>query len=143
MEKVVLENFDTEVNQIKQLLREEALLIREEDIKVCKSIGKYGLSLIKDRDGILTYCNAGSLATVKYGTALSPIYVGLEQALNFKVFVCETRPLLQGARLTAYELVEHGVDTTVICDNMASQVMKTARLMQFLLDVIEWLLMAM
>ena len=124
MEKVVLENFDTEVNQIKQLLREEALLIREEDIKVCKSIGKYGLSLIKDRDGILTYCNAGSLATVKYGTALSPIYVGLEQALNFKVFVCETRPLLQGARLTAYELVEHGVDTTVICDNMASQVMK-------------------
>ncbi|NLJ70614.1 MAG: S-methyl-5-thioribose-1-phosphate isomerase [Clostridiaceae bacterium] len=124
MEKVVLDNPDTDIKQIKNLLREEALLIREEDIRVCKSIGEYGLSLIKDGDGILTHCNAGSLATVKYGTALAPIYVGLEQGMNFKVYADETRPLLQGARLTAYELVEHGVDTTVICDNMASQVMK-------------------
>ncbi|MGI6580447.1 MAG: S-methyl-5-thioribose-1-phosphate isomerase [Saccharofermentanales bacterium] len=124
MEKIVLNNPDTEIEQIKKLLREEALLIREEDIKVCKSIGEYGLSLIKDGDGILTHCNAGSLATVKYGTALAPIYVGLEQGMTFKVYADETRPLLQGARLTAYELVEHGVDTTVICDNMAAQVMK-------------------
>lgn len=124
MESVVLENEDTTVETIKQKLLVEAIKIREEDIQVCRSIGEYGLSLIKDGDGILTHCNAGSLATVKYGTALAPIYVGLEQGMKFKVFADETRPLLQGARLTAYELVEHGVDTTVICDNMAAQVMK-------------------
>jgi len=124
MEEIVLDNPDTKVAEIKELLREEALLIREEDINVCKSIGEYGLSLIKDGDAILTHCNAGSLAAVKYGTALAPIYVGLEQGMKFRVFADETRPLLQGARLTAYELVEHGVDTIVICDNMASQVMK-------------------
>jgi methylthioribose-1-phosphate isomerase len=124
MENVVLENEDTTVEAIKQKLLAEAIKIREEDIQVCRSIGEYGLSLIKDGDGILTHCNAGSLATVKYGTALAPIYVGLEQGMKFKVFADETRPLLQGARLTAYELVEHGVETTVICDNMAAQVMK-------------------
>lgn len=124
MENIVLLNKNSSVAEIKQLLHAEASAIREEDIKVCRAIGEYGLSLIKDGDGILTHCNAGSLATVQYGTALAPIYVGLEQGMNFKVFADETRPLLQGARLTAYELVEHGVDTTVICDNMASQVMK-------------------
>jgi len=124
MENIVLENKDSSVEEIKQKLLREAIKIREEDIQVCRSIGEHGLSLIKDGDGILTHCNAGSLATVKYGTALAPIYVGLEQGMNFKVFTDETRPLLQGARLTAYELVEHGVETTVICDNMAAQVMK-------------------
>jgi methylthioribose-1-phosphate isomerase len=124
MEKVVLDNKDKQVAQIKSLLHDEAVEIREEDIRVCKSIGEHGLTLIKDGDGILTHCNAGQLATTKYGTALAPIHLGVERGMHFKVFTDETRPLLQGARLSAFELLSHGVDTTVICDNMASQVMK-------------------
>lgn len=124
MEKVVLDNKDKPVEQIKKLLHDEAVEIREEDIRVCRAIGEYGLTLIKDGDGILTHCNAGQLATVKYGTALAPIHLGVEKGMNFKVFTDETRPLLQGARLSAFELHSNGVDTTVICDNMASQVMK-------------------
>lgn len=124
MEQVVLDNKDKPVSRIVQLLHDEAVEIREEDIRVCKSIGEYGLSLIKDGDGILTHCNAGQLATVRYGTALAPIHLGREKGMNFKVFTDETRPLLQGMRLSAFEMVSAGVDTTVICDNMASQVMK-------------------
>ncbi|MDR2402932.1 MAG: S-methyl-5-thioribose-1-phosphate isomerase [Spirochaetaceae bacterium] len=110
--------------EITALLRVEALAIRDEDIAMCRAIGEYGLSLIKDGDGILTHCNAGHLATVRYGTALAPIHLGHERGMGFRVYTDETRPLLQGARLSAFELVSHGVDTTVICDNMASQVMK-------------------
>lgn len=124
MEKVVAENKDKTVAKIKGLLHDEAAHIREEDIWVCKSIGEFGLSLIKDGDGILTHCNAGQLATVKYGTALAPIHLGHEKGYRFKLFTDETRPLLQGARLSAFELALNGIDTTVICDNMASQVMK-------------------
>ncbi len=124
MEKVVLDNMDKSVPELKQLLHDEAVEIKEEDIWVCKSIGEYGLSLIKDGDGILTHCNAGQLATAKYGTALAPVHLGTEKGYKFKVFTDETRPLLQGARLSAFELHSHGIDTTVICDNMASQVMK-------------------
>lgn len=124
MEKVVQDNAHRSVAEIKQLLHDEAIAIREEDIWVCRMLGEYGLSLIKDGDGILTHCNAGQLATVKYGTALAPIHVGVEKGMQFKVFTDETRPLLQGARLSAFELSSHGVDTTVICDNMASIVMK-------------------
>ncbi len=124
MEKVVQDNAHRSVAEIKQLLHDEAIAIREEDIWVCRMLGEYGLSLIKDGDGILTHCNAGQLATVKYGTALAPIHVGVEKGMRFKVFTDETRPLLQGARLSAFELSSHGVDTTVICDNMASIVMK-------------------
>lgn len=124
MEKVVLDNKDKSVADIKALLHDEAVEIKEEDIWVCKSIGEFGLSLIKDGDGILTHCNAGQLATAKYGTALAPIHLGAEKGYKFKVFTDETRPLLQGARLSAFELYSHGIDTTVICDNMASQVMK-------------------
>jgi methylthioribose-1-phosphate isomerase len=91
---------------------------------MCRQIGEYGLSLIKDGCGILTHCNAGQLATSKYGTALAPIHLGRERGMNFKVFTDEPRPLLQGARLSAFELFADGVDTTVSCDNMASQVMK-------------------
>lgn len=105
-------------------LQKEALEIKKEDIRVCKAIGEYGLSLVKPGDGILTHCNAGQLATCKYGTATAPIYLGHERGYNFKVFADETRPLLQGARLTAYELHSAGVDVTLICDNMASMVMK-------------------
>ncbi len=124
MEKVVLNHKRNTPEEIISLLHDEAIAIRDEDIWVCKMLGEYGLTLINDGDGILTHCNAGQLATVKYGTALAPIHLGRERGMNFKVFTDETRPLLQGARLSAFELVSNGVDTTVICDNMASQVMK-------------------
>ncbi|MCL2772831.1 MAG: S-methyl-5-thioribose-1-phosphate isomerase [Oscillospiraceae bacterium] len=124
MEKVVLNNKSLPIARIKSLLHDEAINIKEEDIRVCRAIGEYGLILIKDGDGILTHCNAGQLATAKYGTALAPVHIGHEKGYRFKVFTDETRPLLQGARLSAFELHSHGIDTTVICDNMASQVMK-------------------
>ena len=111
------------VAEVKEILHKEALRIREEDIEVCRKIGEYGLTLVKPGDGILTHCNAGQLATVKYGTATAPIYLGQEKGYHFKVFADETRPLLQGARLTAYELHSSGVDVTVICDNMSANVM--------------------
>lgn len=106
------------------MLREEALAIHREDIEMCSRISEYGLSLVKPGDGILTHCNAGPLATSKYGTAIGPILLGKERGIDFKVFADETRPLLQGARLTSYELEKAGVDVTLICDNMASMVMK-------------------
>lgn len=91
---------------------------------MCRRIGEYGLALLHDGDGILTHCNAGQLATSRYGTALAPIHLGRERGMQFRVFADETRPLLQGARLTAFELMADGVDTTLICDNMVSQVMQ-------------------
>ena len=124
MDNVVKRNPDKSVEELKTLLLDEAIAIREEDIWVCKQIGEHGLKLLKLGDGLLTHCNAGQLATVKYGTATAPMYLGHERGYNFKVFADETRPLLQGARLTVYELYEAGLDVTVICDNMASTVMK-------------------
>jgi len=124
MEGVVLAHRDESVSNIKELLRREASAIRDEDVRACRAIGENGLSLIQDGDGILTHCNAGRLAAVRYGTALAPVYLGMERGYAFKVYADETRPLLQGARLSAFELVAAGVDTTLICDNMASQVMK-------------------
>ncbi len=108
-------------------LANECKAIRDEDIASSKAIGENGLTLLTDGCGILTHCNAGQLATVRYGTALAPIHVGREKGMNFKVYCDETRPLLQGARLSSYELVCDGVDTTVICDNMASQVMRDGK----------------
>ncbi len=124
MEKCLLENKKESIDIIKNALKNEALSIKEEDEQVCKSIGEHGLSLLKPNMGILTHCNAGTIATSKYGTALAPIYLGQERGYNFKVFADETRPLLQGARLTTWELNKAGVDVTLICDNMASMVMK-------------------
>lgn len=112
------------VKEVVELLRRQALAIKQEDIWVCKTIGEFGLSLVKPGDGILTHCNAGQLATSKYGTATAPIYLGQERGYHFRVFADETRPLLQGARLTAYELHASGVDVTLICDNMSAMVMK-------------------
>lgn len=111
------------VAEVKEILHKEALRIRQEDVEVCRKIGEYGLSLLNPGDGILTHCNAGQLATVKYGTATAPIYLGQERGYHFHVFADETRPLLQGARLTAYELSCAGVDVTLICDNMSASVM--------------------
>ncbi len=124
MERVVTSHASCMVDEIKALLRKEADAIRAEDEWVCRQIGEYGLSLVKKKDGILTHCNAGQLATSRYGTATAPIYLGMERGYDFRVFADETRPLLQGARLTAYELQSFGVDVTLICDNMASTVMK-------------------
>ena len=101
-----------------------ALNMLNDDVAICHKIGEYGADLLKNCNSVLTHCNAGRLATVKYGTALAPIYVAKENGHNIRVFADETRPLLQGARLTAFELTEADVDTTVICDNMASFVMK-------------------
>ena len=111
------------VAEVKEALRREALNIREEDIEVCRRIGENGLTLVKPGDGILTHCNAGKLATVRYGTATAPIYLGQERSYHFRVYADETRPLLQGARLTSFELAAAGVDVTLICDNMSGAVM--------------------
>lgn len=124
MEKIAVEYKGKDVKELKKLLRKEAVGIYEEDVKICRTLGEYGLTLLKDGDGILTHCNAGQLATARYGTALAPIHIGREKGMNFRVYTDETRPLLQGSRLSAYELVADEVDTTVICDNMASSVMK-------------------
>ena len=106
-------------------MRAESERIKAEDVEVCRKIGEYGLTLIKDGDGILTHCNAGQLATCKYGTATSPMYLAHEKGYKIKVYCDETRPLLQGARLTAYELHSAGIDTTLLCDNMSASLMKT------------------
>lgn len=124
MEQVCIKNRNQTVSEIKELLHREAVAIKEEDIRVCRSIGEYGLSLVKPGDGLLTHCNAGQLATSKYGTATAPMYLGQERGYHFRIFADETRPLLQGARLTSYELKEAGLDVTLICDNMSGMVMK-------------------
>lgn len=124
MDKKALSLKDRPVAEIKAALKEEALAIHREDIAQNKAISEYGLSLLKPGDGLLTHCNAGPIATSEYGTALGPILLGQEKGYGFKVFADETRPLLQGARLTAFELHRAGVGVTLICDNMASIVMK-------------------
>lgn len=109
-------------------LREEALQIYHEDIKVCRMIGENGVDLIRPGCGILTHCNAGRLATVRYGTATSPMYLAHERGIEFRVYCDETRPLLQGARLTAYELSQAGIDTTLVCDNMSASLMQQGKI---------------
>lgn len=124
MEAVVEQNKDKSVSEVKALLREEAVRIHDEDVEVCRKIGEYALELVKPGDGLLTHCNAGQLATVKYGTATAPMYLGQERGYGFHIYADETRPLLQGARLTAFELQAAGMDVTLICDNMSASVMK-------------------
>lgn len=124
MERVVTNNAATPIAQIVSLLKAESLAIRAEDEQVCRSLGEYGLSLLKPGMGLITHCNAGTLATARYGTATAPMYLGQEQGYGFKVFADETRPLNQGGRLTTFELQAAGIDVTLICDNMASISMK-------------------
>ena len=124
MENRMLSGNKESTAELKAVLREEAEAIYNEDVMLCRKIGEAGQEIMKDGMGILTHCNAGALATSRYGTALSPIYVAQERGLNVRVFADETRPLLQGSRLTAYELTRAGVDTTVITDSMAAVVMK-------------------
>ena len=118
----------TSVNQALDIIRSEAAAIHAEDEAACRAMGEYGLTLLKPGMGILTHCNAGALATSRYGTCLSPIYLGMEKGYDFRVFADETRPLLQGARLTSWELNKAGVDVTLICDNMAATVMKQGKI---------------
>ena len=115
---------DRSCEEIKSALLVEAEAIRAEDEEACRTIGENGLSLLSPGWGILTHCNAGWLATSWYGTALAPLYLGRERGYGFRVYADETRPLLQGARLTAWELDQAGIDVTLICDNMACAVMK-------------------
>ena len=124
MEETARAHRDEPRAAVLEALYEKAAAIHRDDIEKCTKISEYGLTLVKDGDGILTHCNAGPLATSRYGTALGPILLGTERGMTFHVFSDETRPLLQGARLTSYELQRAGVDVTLICDNMASIVMK-------------------
>ena len=116
------------VSDIKEALLKEALAIRDEDIAICEAIGRHALGLVKPGMGLLTHCNAGRLATVEYGTATSVMYLGHEKGYGFDIYCDETRPLLQGARLTAFELAAAGMKPTVICDNMVSSLMSEGKI---------------
>ncbi len=114
--------------QARDALLAEAHAIRDQDAEMCRSIGRQGQHLIKEGGGVLTHCNAGALATSEYGTALALMYAAHEHGRRFKVYADETRPLLQGARLTAWELMQGGIDVTVICDNMAAVLMAQGKI---------------
>jgi len=121
-------NKNRPISLIKALILKEAQKIINEDKTACRRIGRFGAKLIKNNDTVLTVCNAGILATIDYGTALGLIYRAKEEGKDIKVYVCETRPLLQGARLTTWELEKKGIDVTLICDNMAATLMKEGKI---------------
>ncbi|MBQ3199789.1 MAG: S-methyl-5-thioribose-1-phosphate isomerase [Firmicutes bacterium] len=123
MKRTVLLHKNYELRTVKAALLAEANAIAEEDVACCRAIGENGLPLLEGCRAVLTHCNAGRLAAVEYGTALAPIYLAKEKGRDIKVFADETRPLLQGARLTCWELQQAGVDVTLLCDNMAATVM--------------------
>jgi methylthioribose-1-phosphate isomerase len=112
---------------LQQALLVEASAIHDEDRQTCHAIGKFGAELMQDGQGVLTHCNAGGLATAEYGTALSVFFTAQDLGKNLHIYVDETRPLLQGARLTAWELMQRKINTTLICDSMAAQVMREGR----------------
>ena len=128
IEQTAEKHKDLEIAQLKDVLLDEAQSIIEEDRARCRAIGHHGLDLIRNGDTILTHCNAGGLATSDYGTALAVMFSAHESGKNISVYADETRPLLQGARLTAWELMQAGIDVTLICDNMAAQVMKEGKI---------------
>jgi len=114
--------------QVQEKILAEAHAMYQEDIAACRTMGAFGGALLPEEGGVLTHCNAGALATCGYGTALGVIRSAVEQGKRIRVFADETRPFLQGARLTAWELMEDGIDTTVICDNMAASLMRAGRI---------------
>jgi methylthioribose-1-phosphate isomerase len=120
----VAEHTEAEFRDLRKVILTEANTIYQEDVDMCLRIGQNGQKFIKDGAGILTHCNAGALATAGQGTALSVLFEAHKQGKKFRVFVDETRPLLQGSRLTAWELKQAGIDVTIICDNMAGWMMK-------------------
>jgi methylthioribose-1-phosphate isomerase len=123
-----LRNPDAALDDLKKVLLNEAQKIHDEDVEMCRKIGANGVSLITDGSAVLVHCNAGALATAGDGTALAPIFEARRMGRNFKVYADETRPLLQGARLTVWELKQAGVDVTLICDNMAGVLMKDGKI---------------
>ena len=123
MKQVAQANRDKKLDTLCDILKEEAIRIEEEDLAICKAIGKHGARLVKDGAVILTHCNAGGLATAGYGTALGVIRAAHDAGKNIRVFADETRPWLQGARLTAWELMKEGIPVTLIADNMAGWLM--------------------
>jgi methylthioribose-1-phosphate isomerase len=114
-------------DQVREALLNEAIAIHDEDRQMCRAIGRHGAERLQDGWGVLTHCNAGGLATSEYGTALAVFFAANESGKRLHVYADETRPLLQGARLTAWELQQAGVDVTLICDSMAAQVMREGR----------------
>ncbi|MBL7085187.1 MAG: S-methyl-5-thioribose-1-phosphate isomerase [Candidatus Omnitrophica bacterium] len=124
MERVVQEHWQQNISSLKKFLLKEALQIIREDKDTCRKMARLGSKLIKTGDSVLTHCNAGSLATADYGTALGVIYEAKNEGKRIRVYADETRPVLQGARLTAWELMQHRIDVTLICDNMAADLMK-------------------
>jgi len=128
MEKVARDNRSKSVAEIKNILLKEALKIIDIDMKSCRRMARFGSGLVKHGSRILTHCNAGGLATADYGTALGVLFESNRQGKSIKVYVDETRPLLQGARLTTWELMREGIDTTLICDNMAASLMAKGRI---------------
>jgi len=114
--------------EIAEAMLHEAQAIHEEDRHICREIGRHGAELLTDGQGVLTHCNAGGLATADYGTALAVFFAAAESGQNIHVYADETRPLLQGARLTAWELMQGGIHVTLICDGVAGQVMKEKRI---------------
>jgi methylthioribose-1-phosphate isomerase len=113
--------------EIAERLLSEARAIHEEDRAMCHAIGRHGQAFLADGQGVLTHCNAGGLATAEYGTALAVFFAAQDAGKRLHVYADETRPLLQGARLTAWELKERGIEVTLICDSMAAQVMREGR----------------
>ncbi|MBU0679616.1 MAG: S-methyl-5-thioribose-1-phosphate isomerase [Verrucomicrobia bacterium] len=126
--KTVAELFEGSAPDLVERLACEAVAICEEDAAQCEAIGEHGLMLLKDSDTVLTHCNAGSLATARYGTALAPVYKAREKGMKISVYADETRPLLQGSRLTAWELMQEGIEVTLICDSVAAEVMKEGKI---------------
>ncbi len=118
---------DKTAKELYDVLKHEAILIHKSDIETCRLIGEHGAKLIREGDGVLTLCNAGALATGGIGTALAPMYVAWSKGKRFSAYSSETRPLLQGARITCWELNKFGVDTTVIADSVSSYLMKLGR----------------
>jgi methylthioribose-1-phosphate isomerase len=127
MRRCANEHSSSHPQAIKLALLDEAKRIRDEDAEMCRAIGRHGEPLITPGAGVLTHCNAGGLATAEYGTALAPVYTAHEHGVRFHVYADETRPLLQGSRLTAWELQQAGIDVTVLCDNMAASLLRTGK----------------
>ena len=128
MKQTLLKFSEMDIPEILLKLKEEADAIKKEDIAACKSMGENALSLLSPGFSLLTHCNAGQLATCKYGTATSAMYLGHERGYGFKIYCDETRPLLQGARLTSYELSSAGMDVTLCCDNMVASLMSQGKI---------------
>lgn len=128
MERILLDHPKASVSETKSLLENHALFLLAEDKRRCRALGEAGADLLEDGDTVLTHCNAGALATADFGTALGVLYAAHQRGMKLKVIADETRPLLQGARLTSWELMKAGIDVTLICDNMAAHLMKAGRI---------------